>query len=144
MLKSRHNAHFNCTYGTHTHTYITHTTTVSGHYLNKGIEEHECDIEVKVLSKSRSAACVEMSVFQQNNIKCKFIGTFGTLCTMVGTTKVNDSCPELPPLGECVDASKMIRRAFGEGLRVARTFDMKLPKTDPFTQTTLVKKIGKN
>jgi hypothetical protein len=83
-----------------------------------------------------------MSLSQVGVLRCKFLGTFGTLDRIEGLTKWNDSCPELPPLDECVDASKLFRKSLGDTLRIANTFDLRLPKDDEFMITTMVGKTG--
>lgn len=116
---------------------------VSGHYFNKGLENIKADIEVRVLNTSRSTASVEISITQENILRCKFLGTFGILERIKGLTKVNDSCPVLPPPESCVNASRMIRKLYGDQLKLSRSIDMKFPKTDPFNLSTMKGKIGK-
>jgi hypothetical protein len=97
---------------------------------------------VKVLNTSKSTATLEMSLSQVGILRCKFLGTFGTLDRIKGLTKWSDSCPELPPVEECIDASKMLRHALGDALRIANTFDLRLPKDDEFMITTMSGKTG--
>jgi hypothetical protein len=76
-------------------------------------------------------------------LRCKFLGTFGTLDRIKGLTKFNDSSPQLPPVEECIDASKMLRALLGDKLRIAGTYDLLLPKNEEFAITTMAGKVGK-
>lgn len=85
-----------------------------------------------------------MSISQEDVLRCKFIGTFGTRNKFKGFSHIRESSPEIAPLEECIDANKRIRHFFGDKLRIANMFEMRVPKSDPFAQATLQQRSGDN
>lgn len=113
---------------------------ITGHYTNKSIENAPCDIEVRVLNVAKTTATVEISLSQQDRLTCKFLGTFGSLDKFKGMTKIDDQCPALPPVEECLNASKMMKRL--GTLKIANEFDMLVSKDSAFANSTLLGKVG--
>ena len=87
--------------------------TVTAHFFQKAIENSPAQIEVRVLSETKSVSSVEISLIQESKLKCKFTAFFGTLSNMKGKTFVENECPKLPPLNECIDAAKLLQNFSG-------------------------------
>ena len=110
---------------------------MTGHYMNKALEHVPCELEVRVLNQAKTSATVEIGISQQNKLMCKFLATFGTLAKFRGLTKVDDCCPDLPPVDKCMDASDIMRKNMGKLLKIADMIDLRIPKDGAFAQSTL-------
>ena len=110
---------------------------ITGHYMNKALEHVPCELEVRVLNLAKTSATVEIGISQQNKLMCKFLATFGTLSKFRGLTKIDDLCPELPPVDMCMDASDVMRKSLGKLLKIADMIDARIPKDGAFAQSTL-------
>jgi acyl-CoA thioesterase len=115
---------------------------ITAHYISKTLENIDADFEVKILNIGKSTSTAEVSIIQENKLKCKFIGIFGTINKFKGLTHMNCEAPQLPKVEECIDASKQIRKSFGDKLNIAQEFDMYLPKDDHFLNSSLKAKKG--
>lgn len=82
----------------------------SGYYLNKALENKDCDIEVRVLNQSRSSTYVESTIVQENIPRVKFIASIGNIDKLKGINHNSEKGIVLPPLEECIDANKFIRK----------------------------------
>ncbi len=133
----------------------------SGYYLNKASENKDCDIEVRVLNQSRSSSYVESTIFQENIPRVKFIASIGNIDKLKGINHSNEKGITLPPLEECIDANKFIRKVltylfiylfiyllsqlltrsliqvYGDKLRIANEFELFVPPTCEFAKSTL-------
>lgn len=121
---------------------FTEPLSVNGHYVAKTSEGVEADIDVRVLNVAKTSSCVEVSVTQENKLRCKFVGTFVDRSAIKGMTMIQEKAPDISPVAECVDANKAIRKAFGDHLKIANTFDMMIPSSSAFAKTTLVGATG--
>ena len=110
---------------------------VSGHYMNKALEQQPCELEVRVLNLAKTSATVEIGISQQNKLMCKFLATFGTLSKFRGLTKIDDMPPDLPPVEMCMDASDVMRKSLGNLLKIADMIDVRIPKDGAFAKSTL-------
>ena len=110
---------------------------VSCHYMNKTLEKHDADVEVRVLSAGRSSSTVEMTISQEDKVMSKFLATFGTLDRFKGFTAINDSAPALPPVGDCLNASVILRKANGGHLKIAQQIEVLVAKDGEFAKTVL-------
>ena len=115
---------------------------ITAHYLNKSIENKEAIFTVKYLNKSKSMSNVQITVSQEDKIRCQFIGIFGDFNYLKGPSFKQKVAPILPPLDECIDAGSIIKKAFGDKLKIQNTFELMIPKSDPFNILALSKKIG--
>ena len=82
----------------------------SGYYLNKALEDKDCDVEVRVLNQSRSSSYVESTILQENIPRVKFIASIGNIDKLKGINHTNETGIALPPLEQCIDANKFIRK----------------------------------
>ena len=115
---------------------------VTVYFVNKAVENCEATFHTVVLNVSKSTATVEVSLTQQGKLRLKMIGTFGKLSNMRGVTKFYDPCPPLAPIEECIDATKLIRQYAGDSLSISKTYDLLVPKNDPFATSILSQNIS--
>lgn len=121
--------------------------TATAHFFQKAIENAPAQIEVRILNDTKSVSTVEMLLIQESKLKCKFTAFFGTLDRMKGKTFIENKCPDLPPISECMDAAVILKNLPGTTsttprLRIAQTYKMLVPKDGEFAQSILVGKIG--
>eukprot|EP01031_Cornospumella_fuschlensis_P033861 gene33861-40967_t len=100
--------------------YSTHPDplTVSAYFLNKSIENEAAEMKVRVMGKSRTTTSFHVKLSQQGIVRCEFMGIFGDLKSMKGLTLVNKASPNLPAIEDCLNSSKILRKVFGEKLRI--------------------------
>ena len=118
---------------------------VSAYYCHKALENEDVEIDVKTLNATKGSATVSISFTQLGVLRSQYIGTFGTLDKQKGLNFSNiNPAPELPPPDECVDCSAILRKKFGEHLRVAERVQFRAPKNDPFVLGVLAQKEVRN
>ena len=110
---------------------------ISGPFHAATTHLQEAEISTEVLHIGRSNASVAVKLSQEGTIRCSFTVLLGNLSTMKGIDVQSIHPPLLPPRGECIKASEMIRKALGNGFRVADHVDMLIPSNDPFALSTL-------
>jgi len=115
--------------------------TITAHFQSKAIPNAEVELQVDVLNQAKATSTVSVSLIQEGKRRCQFLATFGTLNRIEGRNFCNERAPDLPPLEECLDASKILRK-FGDKLRIAQVHEFRVPKNDPFALTTLAGKVG--
>lgn len=116
---------------------------VNACFFNKAIENTVLLIDVTVLNLGKTTATVEVSFRQAGILRCQFIGTYGTLSSMKGLTRIDISAPILPPVEDCIDASASLLKSLGsEKLRIANEISMHMPRTDSFARHALKSQIG--
>lgn len=111
-------------------------------FMNKALEHKDGELEVRVLNSSRTTSTAEVTLSQENQMKVKFIGIFGKLNSFKGLTKLDNVPPALPPRSECFDANKQIRKLFNDKLNISNTFELFLPRNDPFATSVMQGKTG--
>ena len=116
--------------------------TFTAYYINKTLEYIPIDISVQIIGKSNSTTTVTVQLSQEGLLRCHFTGHIGTLSRMKGLTKINKKAPILPPVGECIDAVGLMRKALGSDMTIANEIDYRLPKSCHFVSTTLDGKQG--
>ena len=110
--------------------------TVTTHFVQKALENQEVTFQVQVLNISKSTVTALISAHQGNQLKYQVISTFGKAEQKIGKSLCNETAPVLPPIEDCIDASKMLR-TLGDKLKIAKMIDFRVPKDDPFALTTL-------
>jgi acyl-CoA thioesterase len=116
--------------------------TVTAFYFNKGIEGAPVDIDVKILSKSRSSSTAYISMAQEGDVKCEYTAVFGSLDHAKGFSFSHKSAVQLPPREECFNASTALRKKFGKALQIANETEIRVPQNDPFVTGWLKGKQG--
>ena len=111
--------------------------TVTGYYFNKTAENKILDINVELLSRSKSTASALITFSQDGVLKSKYLGTFGTLANFKGFSKNNKVAPKLPPVVECLDAMKFLRKFLGKNMTIANEVELRLPSDNAFAQSLL-------
>lgn len=115
---------------------------VSAYFINKAIENETAEMKVRIMGKSRTTTSFHVQLSQQGMVRCEFMGTFGDLKSMKGLTLINKTAPKLPAVEECMNSSKVLRKVFGEKLRIANEIETRVPKDDPHATSALVGKLG--
>lgn len=114
---------------------------MTAYYCQKAIENELVEIEVKTLNLTKGSATVSVSFSQLGSLRSQYIGTFGSLDKQRGLDFSNHtSAPQLPAPDDCVDCSSILRKKFGEHLRVADRVEFRSPKDDPFVLGALQRK----
>ena len=112
--------------------------TVTGYYVSKTAENKTMDIHIELLSKSKSSSSALISCSQEGILRSKFLGTFGNLAKFKGFTKINKVAPSLPPVSDCLDAMKELRKFMGSNMSIANEIELRLPSTNAFAQSVLL------
>ena len=94
----------------------------------------DADIYTEVLHVGRSNASVAVRVSQDGLIRCSFMVLLGNLSKMSGINVGEGvhGAPELPPMDQCLDASAIIKKAFGSGFRIADELELRVVREQLF------------
>ena len=106
--------------------------TVTGHYVNKALENKQAEIIVEILNVSKSTATVEMKILQEDILRCTFLGTFGNIAAMRGLQYSDMTAPVLPPVEECVDVGSLLTKGLGLNVTLFNTVSLRIPKDSSF------------
>lgn len=107
---------------------------ISAYYVNKAAENAPAEMTVRVVAKSRSTTTLHVSLSQQGTVRSEYLSTFGDIRSMKGFSLVNKTAPAFPPLEQCWNSGKALRKVFGDKLRIANEIDSFVPKDSPFAK----------
>jgi len=117
---------------------------VTAHFVSKALENTTVELHVNLLSEGKTTSTMDISLLQKDQLKCKFLATFGNLHSKPPNAfrHVRDSGPIMPAPEDCVDVSTIVRKHMGDKLRIAYLFDSRVPTTNEFTSSILKGKVG--
>ena len=124
------------------HIHLRDPLVMTGYYFNKSVENCELDIDTKVLNSTKNTSTVQVQLSQEGQLKSQYIGTFGSHSSLKGPTHYTITAPNLDNRGDCYNASKIVRKHYGDNLKIAQRFEMRVPKNDHFATSTMVSKKG--
>jgi acyl-CoA thioesterase len=108
--------------------------TFTAYYVTKALEHKPADLTVRVVGRTKSASIVHVTMSQEGQIRSEYLGTMGNLDSMQGMDHNKKSPPTLPHPKDCLNASQVLRQAFGDQLKICRELEMRVPLTDPMAK----------
>lgn len=103
----------------------------TAYYVTKALEDIPAQLNVRIIGKTKSATTVHVTMTQDGAVRSEYMGTMGQLDNMQGPSMSSRQAPPLAPLPDCLNASTILRKNFGENLRIANETELRVPKDDP-------------
>jgi hypothetical protein len=107
---------------------------ITAYYVNKALENHELDISVRTVAKSKSSTTVSMIMSQNGQTKSEYVAIFGNLSRNEGFS-FNGKVPlNLSPRVECANVTATLQNhsLYGNHVSLFKELEVLLPKNDPF------------
>jgi hypothetical protein len=110
-----------------------HVISLSSHFYNRTIENCDAEVDIEILSTTKSSSTVMATISQENKKRCSFLLTF-SFKKSNKFTHISDSAPALPPINECVSASEKLRAYAGDILRIAQRVEFRVPADSTYME----------
>lgn len=104
---------------------------ITAYYANKSVENQPVDLNVRILSKSRSSTTAHITLSQENQITSEYTCVYGNLKRFHGFSHVNKSSLNLPPRQNCLNVTDALR-SFGHHVPLFNELEVYVPHDDPF------------
>ncbi len=115
--------------------------TITGYYMNKGLENTPAAVDVVILNKSKSTSTVQVSITQLGLLRTQYVGVFGHAAhDKNGINHSKLTAPSLPPIADCIDGTAMLRGFMGEKLTIGNRVEFRLAADSPYARGFLKKK----
>jgi acyl-CoA thioesterase len=118
--------------------------TVTAYFVNKAVQHADVEMNVRVIAQTKGSSTVHVTMVQDEVVRSEYIGVFGSLDRQKGLTYCKKEPLNLPPIRDCFSASPLIRKVYGQHLKLTFQIEMHLPKNDPFVTGLFQKKQGKD
>jgi hypothetical protein len=106
---------------------------LSSHFYQRTIENEIAEINIEILSTTKSASTVLATISQRHTKRCSFFFTF-SFKKSNPFKYICDSSPALPSLSECHSASVKLRKQTGDMLRIAQRVDFWVSSDSTFIE----------